>query len=245
MKVAKVSMLSLGIVALVAVAVTTQAQTKNVPRIGVLLRVGTPPDPRFDAFRKGLRDLGWVEGQNIALVHLHRSAKGRRDRLPELAAELVRLKVDVILVRGNRGTTAAKKATRTIPIVVAHTGDLVGLGHAASLARPGGNITGLVTMAPEVSTKRLELLKSTVPEISRVAVLWNAAHKSKRLEFKYTQVAADALGIQLQSVEMRKRGDLDHALAAIKGGNADALLMLPEGLTNSGAPQIADFALKN
>lgn len=242
MKIAKVSRLSLAVVAFVAFAVTTEAQTtKRLPRIGVL-RGGAPPDPRIDAFRKGLRDLGWVDGENIVLEY--RWARGRPNQLRKLAAQLVRLKVDVILVNGNRGTTAAKKATRSIPIVVARTGDLVGAGHAASLARPGGNITGLVTISPRLSTRRLELLKNAVPGIFHVAVLWNVANQAKVQEFKYTQIAADALGLRLQSVEMRKRGDLEQALATIKREDIDALVLLPEFITNSGASHIADFTLK-
>ncbi len=215
----------------------------KVYRIGVLRGRSSPDHPNIQAFRQGLRDLGWVEGQNITLEY--RWAKGRLDRLPELAAELVRLKVDVIVVTGNRMIRVVKKATSTIPIVVAHTGDLVGPGHAASLARPGGNITGLVTMSPDLSTKRLELLKEAVPNVSRVAVLWNAANRGKLREFKYTQTAANALRLQLQSVEVRRLDDLEHAFSAIKKERADALLLLPEGLVNSRASRIADFTLKN
>ncbi len=219
-------------------------QAGKIPRIGIL-RGSTPSYsmPTINAFRKGLRDLGYVEGKNIVIEY--RYAEGKRERLPDLAAELVRLKVDVIVVTGNRTIRVVKKATSTIPIVVAHTGDLVGPGHAASLARPGGNITGLVTMSPDLSTKRLELLKEAVPKISRVAVLWNAANRGKLREFKYTQTAANALRIQLQSVEVRRPDDLEQAFSAIKRERADALLLLPEGLVNSRASRIADFTLKN
>ncbi len=244
MRLRSIGLISTLVLGLLATPLTAEAQQAGkVYRVGVLRFRGSPDHPNIQAFRQGLRDLGWVEGQNITLEY--RWAKGRRDRLPELAAELVRLKVDVIVVSGNRSIRVVKKATSTIPIVVAHTGDLVGPGHAASLTRPGGNITGLVTMSPDLSTKRLELLKEAVPKVSRVAVLWNAANRGKLREFKYTQTAANALRLQLQSVEVRRPDDLEHAFSAIKRERADALLLLPEGLVNSRATRIADFTLKN
>ena len=244
MRLRSIGLISTLVLGLLATPLTAEAQQAGkVYRVGVLRFRGSPDHPNIQAFRQGLRDLGWVEGQNITLEY--RWAKGRRDRLPELAAELVRLKVDVIVVTGNRTIRVVKKATSTIPIVVAHTGDLVGPGHAASLARPGGNITGLVTMSPDLSTKRLELLKEVVPKVSRVAVLWNAANRGKLREFKYTQTAANALRLQLQSVEVRRPDDLEHAFSAIQRERADALLLLPEGLVNSRASRIADFTLKN
>ena len=244
MRLRSIGLISTLVLGLLATPLTAEAQQAGkVYRVGVLRFRGSPDHPNIQAFRQGLRDLGWVEGQNITLEY--RWAKGRRDRLPVLAAELVRLKVDVIVVSGNRSIRVVKKATSTIPIVVAHTGDLIGPGHAASLARPGGNITGLVTMSPDLSTKRLELLKEAVPKVSRVAVLWNAANRGKLREFKYTQTAANALRLQLQSVEVRRPDDLEHAFSAIKRERADALLLLPEGLVNSRATRIADFTLKN
>src|SRR5215510_12034661 len=160
---------------LLAAGTFAEAQLpKKIPRIGWLsLQLPTAPNqaPRLKGFAQGLRELGYIDGQNIVIEY--RWAEGKLDRLAELAADLVRTRVDIILLAGEESIRAAKQATSTIPIVVANTGDLVGPGHVASLARPGGNITGLVTMSPDLSTKRLELLKETLPKVSRVAVLWN------------------------------------------------------------------------
>lgn len=158
----------------------------KVWRVGVL---GNSPTPHLDdAFRKGLRDLGWNEGQNIALEY--RYNKGRLDLLPSLAADLVRLKVDLIVAWAAPEAEAAEKATKTIPIVFLVHGDPVGAGHVASLARPGGTMTGLGQMLPELTAKQLELLKRVVPSISRVAVLWNSSSRTKRLDMEEAQRAA-------------------------------------------------------
>ena len=155
---------------------------------------------RIEIFRHGLRDLGYVEGRDITLET--RFADEQADRLPALAAELVRLQVDVLVTDGEAGIRAAQHATATIPIVMVSAGDPVGAGFVASLAQPGGNITGLSFMLPDVGGKRLELLREAVPTLSRVAVLWNPAMAASTFTFKETQTAAHALGLQLQSLEV-------------------------------------------
>ena len=185
-------------------------QPKKVPRIGFLsagagprnkdIRV-TATDPRLEGFRQGLRELRYVEGQNIALEI--RWGEGKTDHLSQLAAELVRLKMDVIVTDGDRATRAAKNATKTIPIVMASDADPIGSGYIASLARPGGNITGLTNLVTGLSGKRLELLKEAIPGISRVGVIWNPESPPSAAAFKETQIAAQPLGLQLQSLEVR------------------------------------------
>ena len=167
-------------------------QPAKIRRVG-LLRPGAPPDPYVDAFRQGLRDLGYVEGQTIAIEY--RWAGYSSARLPLLAAELVQLKVDVIVTQGELATRAVKEATSTIPIVMASSGDPVEAGLVASLARPGGNVTGLSSMVPELSGKRLQLLKEAVPKISRVAILYNPTNLGMVLSVKERQVAARTLGL--------------------------------------------------
>ena len=176
----------------------------QVPRIGFLF-----PGPaslaslRLEPFRQALRELGYIEGQNIAIET--RWAEGKLDRLPELATELVRLKVNVIMTAATPAAKAAKHATTTIPIVMVDPGDPVSTGLVASLARPGGNATGLSSVTPDVAAKNLELLKAAVPQVSRVAFLWNAASPVAELALKEVQVAARSLAVQLQSVDVRVR----------------------------------------
>jgi putative ABC transport system substrate-binding protein len=199
-------------------------QAKKVPRIGYLSPASVSPSSAWiEAFRQGLRELGYVEGQNIAIEY--RWAEGKADRLPDLAAELVRLKVDVIVVVGP-AAAAAKKATKTIPIVTASAADPVASGLVDSLARPGGNITGLSIMAPELSGKRLELLKEAVPGITRIAVLRDPTNPGSALTWKETQVAARALGVQLQLLEWRSAKDIEASFAAMKSERAGALIPL-------------------
>src|SRR5437773_2919945 len=177
-------------------------QPKKVSRIGYL--VSSDPvteSTRSEGIRQALRDLGYVEGQNIAFEY--RYAEGKLDRFPELAAELVRLKVDAIFAQSTASVQAAKKATATVPIVSV-SGDPVGLGLVASLARPGGNVTGLANFTSELAGKRLELLKEVVPRVSRVAVLWNADALSSTLRMRETEAAAPSLGVKLQPVEVRE-----------------------------------------
>ena len=167
------------------------------------------------AFFEALRELGWVEGKNVAFEH--RYAENRLERLPELAADLVRRKVDVIAAAGTLAPLAAKRATTTIPIVMIAAGDPLGSGLVASLARPGGNVTGMSLMAPDLGAKRLELLKEVLPRLSRVAVLWNADNPYSVLVFKETQAGGRTLGIEVRSLEVRGPDDFDSAFEAARG----------------------------
>ena len=216
-------------VVLLALGVIAEAQQPTkVPRIGYL--TGASPSAksaRIEAFRQGLRELGYVEGKNIVIEY--RYAEGKFDRLPALAAELVRLKVDVIVTGGPLATRAAKEATTTIPIVMMQVGDPVGSGFVASLARPGGNITGLSTLAPEIGGKRLELLKEIVPKLSRVAVLGTSTRPGNAQELKEVEFAAGALKVKLQYLDVLDPKDIETAFRAASKGRADAVLMLVSG----------------
>jgi putative ABC transport system substrate-binding protein len=195
------------------------------------------------AFRLGLRDLGWVEGKNISIEY--RYAEGRSVRLPDLAADLVRLKVDIIVASATTAALAAQKATRAIPIVVAAGGDPVASGLGESLARPGGNVTGLSTMAQELGGKRLELLKEIVPKLSRVAVLWNPQSTASQLGWKEIQLPARQLGIQLHSLEVRSPNDFDKAFEDATRARAGALFLTGEPVINTNLKRIADVAAKS
>jgi putative ABC transport system substrate-binding protein len=211
----------------------------QVPRIGYLA-VTSPAGLAFvDAFRHGLRELGYVEGQNIIVEY--RDGEWSDERLPELAAELVRLQVDVIVTRAAPATQAASQATQTIPIVFTNINDPVALGLVASLARPGGNVTGLSTLSSVTIWKRLELLKEAVPTISRVAVFWDASNPAQVLAYREAQGAAQALGLQLQSLEVETPDDLDSAFDAAVRERADGLLVLPATPVRH-LTQIVDFA---
>ena len=209
-------------------------------RVGVL---GNSPSPHLDdAFRKGLRDLGWIEGQNIVLEY--RYSEGRAERLPGLAADLVRISVDLIVAWAAPEAGAAAKATRTIPIVFLVHGDPVGSGQVTNLARPGGNMTGSGQLLPELAAKQLELLRHAVPSISRVAVLWNAASRVKRLDMEVLQHTARTFGITLQSLEVRGLDDFATAFAAAKRVRPDALLTLVDPVTFTQRTMIAEFAAR-
>ena len=219
-------------------------QAKKVPRIGYL----SPFSPsaasfRTEPFRQGLRELGYVEEKNIIIEY--RYAEGKLDRLPALAAELVRLKVDVIVTGGSPVTRSAREATVTIPIVMTQDDDPVGSGFVASLARPGGNITGLATLAPEISGKRLELLKETVPRLFRVAVFGTSTRPGTAQQLRETELAAAALGVQLQYLDVLSPTDIETAFRAATKGRADALLVLTSPVLISHRKQIADLAVKN
>ena len=222
------------------------AQQPVNTRIGYLAPVFpcTGLIPSLDAFRQGLRELGYVEGKNIAVEC--RSAGGKPDRLPELAIELVRLKVNVIVAAGgDLVARAAKQATQTIPIVMTNAADPVETGLIASLARPGSNVTGLVTISPELSGKRLALLKEAFPKVDRVAVLTNPANPEQRVRLKEIEVAAHALGLQLQVLEVREPSDFDLAFSAITRARAHALLPLGDPLIVSNRTRLVDFAATN
>ena len=200
-------------------------QPAKIPRIGYLSSssASTSPDRR-EAFRQGLRELGYVEGKNIVIEW--RYADGKFDRLPALAAELVRLKVDIIVTAGPQATRPAKEATSTIPIVMAQDPDPVGNGFVASLARPGGNITGLSSLAPEISGKQLELLKEIVPKLSRVAVFGTSTNSGNAQTLREVELAAKAFGVKLQYLDVLSPKDIETAFRAASKGRADAVLML-------------------
>ena len=233
--------LSLLVVPLLAVA----QPVGKARRLGLLIS-GSSSDfaPRIEAFRHGLRDLGYIEGRNIIIEY--RFAEGQADRLPALVADLVRLQVDVLVIDGNLAIRAAQHATTTIPIVMAVSGgDPVGQGVVASLARPGGNITGLSLMLPEVSGKRLELLREAVPTLSHVAVLWNPDGSGSTLVFKETQTAAHALGLQLQSLEVRRPDEFAQAFAAMTREHADALVVISNELFFGHRRQLAELTVRH
>jgi len=220
-------------------------QAGKMPLIGWLGFGSSPQGAEyFNAFRQGLREHGWLEGQNIVIVS--RVAEGRAERFPALAAELVRLRVDVIVTSsGEPAIRAAKGATATIPIVMAISADPVGTGLVTSLARPGGNVTGLSILAPQVAGKRLELLKEAVPRASHVAVLWNAGYPGKALELGESESAARVLGVRILSVEVREPNDFPGAFSAITRASPDALITLSDPLTISERRVIVDFAARS
>jgi putative ABC transport system substrate-binding protein len=220
-------------------------QTTNVPRIGHLfLQPWSVTGHLRDAFRQGLRELGYVEGQNIVIEF--RNAEGRLERLPALAAELVGLKVNVIVAAPEVCIQAAKQATRTIPIVMALSDDPVARGFVASLARPGGNITGLSSLAPELAGKRLQLLREVIPTLSRVAALSEADSPSQPAALREMEAAARALGVQLQSLLVRgPTPDFESAFRAAMSGHASALVNIGGPLAFSHRTRIVDLAAKN
>ena len=231
---------------LVASLGTAAAQSsEKMPRIGYL-SPGFATDPmreRFlEAFRQGLRELGYVEGQNIVLEP--RWAEGKYDRLPALAADLVRSKVDVIVVDGGAAAQAARQATRTIPIVMAAVVDPVGSALVPSLARPGGNLTGTSVMATDLIGKQFELLRGVVPKVPRMALLWNPANPSHATVISHGKDAARSLGVQLQLLEARDPQEIDRAFAAMTREQAGALVVLPDAIFGNQMRQIAELAVK-
>jgi len=230
---------------LFALSFSAQAQQpENIPRIGYLEAVSPSISAvRTEAFRQGLRELGYVEGKNI--VTEYRYAEGKRDRLPALAAELVRLKVDVIVTAGASATRAAKKATSTIPIVMAQDSDPVGKGIVASLARPGGNITGLSTLAPEISGKQLELLKEIVPKLSRVAVLGTSTRPGNAQTLREVELAAGAFKVEVRYLDVLDPKKIETAFGAARKERADAVLVLAGRILISHRTQVVELAVKS
>jgi putative ABC transport system substrate-binding protein len=217
-------------------------QPTKIPRIGYLNANFPSANPaRVEAFRQGLRELGYVEGKNIVIDY--RYADGKLDRLPALAAELVRLKVDIIVSSGPPSTRAAKEATVTIPIVMGFDNDPVVNGFVGSLARPGGNITGLATLAPELSGKRLELLKETIPKLYRVAVLGTSTNPGNAQSLKETELAAGSLRVQLQYLDVRDPKDIETAFRAASKGRADGVLVLQSPVINSQRMKVVELAV--
>jgi|SRR5579872_1204779 len=218
-------------------------QVGKVYRIGFFNAGTSAGTPALPALLEGLKQFGWIEGNNIIIEY--RYADNRVERLPGLAAQLVRLNVDAIVAVGTLAPLAAKQATSTIPIVMTSAGDPLGSGLIASLARPGGNVTGLSLMAPDLGGKRLELLRQIVPGLARVAVVWNAANPYPRLVLKQTENAAQQLKIEVQSLEVRVPDDVSSALDAAVRNKADGLISVEDPLTQSQRRLIADFAINN
>ena len=243
-EVGKSSALGVLVALLLAFSFPAQAQQPTkVHRIGYLVSALPSSTPaRIEAFRHGLRELGYVEGKNILIEP--RYAEGKSDRLPALAAELVRLKVEVVVTTGTLVTRAAKEATGAIPIVMANDTDPVINGFVASLARPGGNITGLSTFAPELSGKRLELLKEIIPKLSSVAVLGTSTGPANAQNLKETELASEALGVKIQYLDVLGPKDIETAFRAASKGRADAVLLLASSVFTSQRTQLADLAVK-
>jgi ABC-type uncharacterized transport system substrate-binding protein len=219
-------------------------QSKKIPRIGFLVAASPSAfSARNEAFRQGLRELGYIEGKNIVIDW--RYAEGRLDRLPDLAAELVGLNVDIIITAGPTDTKAAKKATKTIPIVMGFDTDPVGNGFVTSLARPGGNITGLSSLAPELSGKQLELLKEIVPKLSRLAVLGTSTNPGNAQQLREMELAAKAFGVKFQYLDVLNPKDVETAFRAASKGRAEAVLVLGSPVLISHRTQVADLAVKS
>ena len=230
-------------VMLVALCPSAEAQQqKKTPRIGYLAGNLTVTS-RLDAFRQGLRQLGYAEGKDIVIIS--RSADGKVDRLNELAADLVRLKVDVIVTRGRTPTRAAKAATATIPIVMTQDADPVGNGFVASLAHPGGNITGLSNLSPETSGKQMELLKETVPKLSRVSVLSTSTYPGQALQLREVGLAAGPLSVQLQSLDVLGPKDIDTAFRAASNQRAEAFIVFGGPIIAAQRTRILEYMVKN
>src|SRR6267142_349519 len=231
------------LLALLAMPLPALAQQRKIPVIGYMSPVvpQNNTDWRLEAFMQGMRDLGYVDGQNVRYVV--RWGEGKLDRMPGIAQELVKMKVDVILAFSSPSVIAAQRATQTVPIVMPVSSDPVGDGLVASLARPGGNITGLSMMAPELGQKRLQLLEELFPKVSRaVAVLWNPAYVGMLARFEQAQVAAPAVGLTVRSVEVRDTHELDVAFEAIIREHPDGLLLLVDPFTFSQRARIVEFA---
>ena len=236
---AKILVYVLPALVLATIHLAQAQQVKKIPRIGYLTGVGSAPNT---AFLQGLYDLGYVEGKNILIEF--RTTGGKSQRLPELAAELVQMKVDVIVADTAGEVTAAKNATATIPIVMRGVADPIALGLVASLAHPGGNITGVATLAPELSGKRLELLKEVIPKLSRVALLTPPA-EGLRTSIMETEVAAQALGLKLQILQARGVDELEGAFDAAKKQRAEALVQAQATSLLPHQPRIIELAAKN
>jgi putative tryptophan/tyrosine transport system substrate-binding protein len=238
---AKTFLWSLTTVLLTTASITEAQQSAKIPRLGALLYTNPETDPNFAAFRQGLREHGYIEGQNLLIEH--HSAEQKPQRLPQLAGELVHSKPNLIFALGGDVVPYAQKATKTIPIVMWVSNDPVAMGFVASLARPGGNITGITLILDELAGKRLALLKEVVPQISRVAVLWNPDHADP--EFREIQIEAKALGVGLQSLEVRRGNDFEPQLQNAKTGRSEAIIVVSSRLTQGNRQRVLEFAAKN
>jgi putative ABC transport system substrate-binding protein len=246
MRISKIGVLSLfALTASLLVTGSARAQEPTgVPRIGYLAASPPTASPaRTEAFRHGLRELGYVEGKNILIEY--RWADGKVDRLPDMAADLARLKVDVIVTAGPTVVPSAKKATSTIPIVMTFDTDPIGNGFVASLARPGGNITGLSTLSPELNGKQLELLKEIAPRLFRVAILGTSGRPGHAQSLKELEAAAASFKLQLEFFDVEKPKDIELAFREARSARADAVLALGSAVLNSHRRQVAELSVKN
>ena len=229
---------------LLTVSIGEAQQPKKVPRIGYVRMVGVQSTPGIEAFRRGLRALGYVEGENIVIEF--RYAEGKPDRIPSLVDELVQLKVDVIVSGDDPAIRLAKQATKTIPIVMLINQDPVATGLIDSLARPGGNITGISRLTRELSGKRLELLTEVVPGMERVGILWDSTSEGSKISFQEYQAVSRALKIQLKSLDVRgPEPDLDGAFQSAVKGRTSTLVVVGGGVLNRHRKQIANYAIKH
>jgi putative tryptophan/tyrosine transport system substrate-binding protein len=228
-----------------AVCVSVEAQqAKKVPRIAYLSQLSASADSvRTEAFRQGLREMGYIEGQNIAVEW--RYVEGKLDRLPEVVAELVQLKLDIIVVTGATATRAAKKSTETIPIVMAYATDPVELGLVASLAKPGANVTGLTNLAPDLGGKRLELLREIVPKLARVGVLADPTPQAYRRQIEEVETAAHGLGLHLIRAEIRGPHELENAFSAMTAARVGSFMALQQPIMSILQERMAELAIKN
>ena len=224
-------------IALCATAAEAQ-QAKKVPRVGVLF-IGGRDQPHLEAFKQGLRERDYHEGQNIHLVYKY--AEGKQDRLPRLAKELIRDRVDVIVTTAAVSARAAREVTKTIPIVMT-SGDPLAGGLAASLAKPGGNVTGLTVMLADMSGKRLEILKDTLPKMKRIAALWSPRDNEAVKGYQETRLAAQGFALEIQSLEVQAAGDLDHAFGRISKGRDDGLVVILSPLVTLHSRRIVELA---
>jgi putative ABC transport system substrate-binding protein len=239
----KITFLAISTMLSALCSIAEAQQATKVPRIGYLSAGFSSPKPaRTEAFRQGLRELGYIEGRNIFIEY--RYAEGKIDRLSGLVAELLRLNVDMVFAYSTPAVRVLKEATTIIPVVTV-SADPVRNGFVASLARPGGNITGLANLTPELAGKRLELLKEVVPKISRVAVIWNSNDPGSELRMRETETAARSMGIGVQSLEVRGSNDLEQAFSAIKIEQADALVPLRGRTTNNLRERIIELAKRD
>src|SRR6266404_1039445 len=238
-----VGILTLGITFAMCFSSVEAQQPTKIHRIGIVTAQPlSAVAVRHEAFRQGLRELGYLEGKDIVIEH--RSAEGKFDRVPALMAEIVRLKVAIIVSHGPNTTRAAKEATSTIPIVMAQDTDPIGNGFVASLARPGGNITGLSSLTADLSGKRLELLKEILPKLSRAAVLGTSTSPGNAQALKETELAAGALGVKLQYIDVLEPKDIEIAFREASKGRAEAVLMLVSPVLNTQRTRIVDLAVK-
>jgi putative ABC transport system substrate-binding protein len=236
----KILLFALAILSIASVPLAQAQQTKNVPRLGILF-VGTRNQPHLEAFKQGLRERGYTEGKNIVLEY--RYADGNNDRLSELAAELVRDKVDVIVTTASVSALAARAATKTIPIVMT-SGNPLESGLAASLAKPGGNVTGLTVLSSDLSGKRVELLKETFPKTTRIAALQSPQDYEAGAGYRETQEAAQALSLRLHPVEVQSANGFEHAFAQMKKARETTLLVVLSPLITLNSRRIVELALK-